>query len=118
MSKVIVKVRSDQQFIYVSVKDEGSGISEKHLARIFDHYWQAPKTADQGPGLGLAAVKSIIEAHNGIVTAESHTGHGSTFTFSLPRRRPATALLRKPAPAAVKYGQAPKGMTSGLDFKN
>ena len=118
LSKVIVKVRSDQQFIYVSVKDEGSGIPEKHMARIFDHYWQATKTADQGPGIGLAAVKSIVEAHNGIVTAESHQGHGSTFTFSLPRRRPATALLRKPAPAAIKYGQPVKMVTSGLEFKN
>ena len=118
LSKVIVKVRSDQQFIYVSVKDEGPGISEKNLAKIFDHYWQAAKTADQGAGIGLAAVKSIIEAHSGVVTAESHQGHGSTFTFSLPRRRPATALLRKPAAPAVRYGNTAKNLNSALDFKN
>ncbi len=118
LSKVIIKVRSDQQFIFVSVKDEGPGIAEKHLAKIFDHYWQAAKTANEGPGIGLASVKSIVEAHNGAVTVESHQGSGSTFTFSLPRRRPATALLRKPAAPAIRYGNSNQNLNNGLDLKN
>ena len=103
-SKVIVKVRSDQQFVYVSVKDSGPGIPEKNLPEIFDSYWQARKTADQGAGVGLAVVKTIIEAHSGAVSVESHIGHGSTFTFSLPRRRPTGAQLKKPAAPLVRYG--------------
>ncbi len=102
-SKVIVKVRSDQQFVYVSVRDSGPGIPEKQLAEIFTHFWQARKTADLGPGIGLTIVKTIIEAHSGIVSVESHSGHGSTFTFSLPRRRPPGAILRKPAPTPIRY---------------
>ncbi len=96
-NKVVIKVRSDQQFVYISVTDSGPGIPEKRLAEIFDHFWQARKTADQGAGVGLAIVKTIIEAHGGTVRVDSHSGHGSTFTFSLPRRRPVGAHLKKQA---------------------
>lgn len=95
-SKVVVKARSDQQFVHVSVTDSGAGIPESRLADIFDHFWQARKTADQGAGVGLAIVKTIIEAHGGTVRVSSHVGNGSTFTFSLPRRRPVGAHLKKP----------------------
>ncbi len=102
MSKVIVKVRSDQQFVYVSVKDSGPGIPEKQLPEIFDSFWQARKTSDQGPGIGLAVVKTVIEAHGGVVSVESHVGHGSTFTFSLPRRRPVGFQTGRSAAATTK----------------
>ena len=111
-SKVIVKVRSDQQFVYVSVRDSGPGIPEKQLSEIFTHFWQARKTADLGPGIGLTIVKTIIEAHSGIVSVDSHSGHGSTFTFSLPRRRPPGAILRKPVPTPIRYNSGP-ATTSG-----
>lgn len=107
-SKVIVKVRSDQKFVYISVKDSGPGIPEKQLAGIFDHFWQARKTADQGPGIGLAVVKTIVEAHGGVVSVESHVGHGSTFTFSLPRRRPIGAHVRRPSAPTVKHRVRPQ----------
>ena len=101
-SKIIIKVRSDQQFILVSIKDSGGGIPEKQLPQIFDTFWQAQKTADQGSGFGLSVVKKIITAHGGTVTVESHIGHGSTFTFSIPSRRPSGALLKKPAAPVVR----------------
>ncbi len=97
-SKVVVKVRSDQQFVYISVIDSGSGIPEKQLPMLFDDFWQARDTADQGAGVGLAVVKTIVEAHGGLVRVESQLGRGSTFTFSLPRRRPVGAQLGRPAP--------------------
>lgn len=96
-SKVAVRVRSDQQFVYVSVNDSGPGIPEKQLPEIFENFWQARKTADQGPGIGLAIVKTIVEAHGGTIRVESGVGSGSTFTFTLPRRRPTGAVLSKPA---------------------
>lgn len=99
--KVVVKVRSDQQFVNISVTDSGPGIPEKKLAEIFDHFWQSRKTANQGAGVGLAVVKTIVEAHGGTVKVDSHSGSGSTFTFSLPRRRPAGAQLKKAAP--IRY---------------
>jgi two-component system sensor histidine kinase ResE len=105
-SKVVVKVRSDQQFVNISVTDSGPGIPENKLGTIFSHFWQARKTAEQGAGIGLAVVKTIVEAHGGTVRANSHAGSGSTFTFSLPRRRPAGAQLKKPAP--IRYTTNPR----------
>lgn len=100
--RVVVKVRSDQQFVNISVTDSGSGIPENHRAELFDHFWQAKKTADQGAGIGLAVVKTIIEAHGGTVKLDNPLGHGSTFTFSLPRRRPVGAHIKKPAAPMVR----------------
>jgi signal transduction histidine kinase len=93
--KVVVKVRSDQKFANISVVDYGSGIPASQLEGIFDNFWQAKKTADQGPGLGLAIVKQIIDSHGGTVEIQSQVGRGTTVTFSLPRRRPVGASLKK-----------------------
>lgn len=114
-SKVVIKARSDQQFVYISIKDNGPGIPEKQLPEIFEHFWQARTTADQGPGIGLAIVKTIIEAHGGTVTVESHVGHGSTFTFSLPRRRPAGANVGKPNVPVVRHSGVPQGQGESTD---
>lgn len=97
-SKIVVKVRSDQKFVNISVLDSGAGIPEAQLPGLFDNFWQARKTADQGAGVGLAIVKTIVEAHGGTVQVQSQVGRGSTFTFSLPRRRPVGAQLRKLVP--------------------
>lgn len=106
-SKVVVKARSDQQFAYISVIDSGPGIPESRVPHLFDSFWQSPKTADQGAGIGLAIVKTIVEAHGGTVTADSH-GNGSTFTFSLPRRRPVGAQVGRSAAAQSRQVLRPK----------
>lgn len=100
--KVIIKAKSDQQFVYISVKDSGPGIPEKQQENLFDNFWQARKTANQGAGVGLAIAKTIVEAHGGTISVSSHSGSGSTFTFSLPKRRPAGANIRKPSPPPVR----------------
>lgn len=106
-SKVVVKVRSDLQFAYISVKDSGPGLSEKNRAGIFDEFWQSTKTAELGSGIGLAIVKTVVEAHGGQVTVESQLGHGSTFTFSLPKRRPAGLTSGKvTVPATSSFSRA------------
>lgn len=115
-SKVIVKVRSDQQFVYISVKDSGPGLSEKQISEVFNHFWQARSTADQGAGVGLAVVKTIVEAHGGTVTAESHGGNGSTFTFSLPRRRPAGAHLGKTVTSTVRLKKSRAELDGGAEL--
>jgi signal transduction histidine kinase len=96
-TNVVVKVKSDQQFVNISVTDSGAGIPEKQISEIFERFWQARKTSEQGPGIGLAIVKTIVEAHGGTVKVTSLVGHGSTFTFSLPRRRPVGVQMKRPA---------------------
>jgi CheY-like chemotaxis protein len=65
----------------VSFSDNGIGISEKNLSRIFDPYFT---TKQKGSGLGLATVYSIINNHDGFIEVESELEVGTTFTFYLP----------------------------------
>ncbi|NOZ60416.1 MAG: cell wall metabolism sensor histidine kinase WalK [Calditrichaeota bacterium] len=72
----------------ISVADQGYGISEQDLDRIFDKFYRATGSAEvqeeKGSGLGLALVKEIIHRHNGRVWAESRPKQGSTFFIALP----------------------------------
>jgi PAS domain S-box-containing protein len=73
--------------VYISVSDTGIGISEEHLPHIFDRFYQSDSSIKRrfgGTGLGLAITKSIIEAHGGVIWAESEIDKGTTFNFLLP----------------------------------
>ena len=73
--------------IEIRVADEGPGIEQKHLARIFERFYrvdQARSRALGGTGLGLAIVKHIALAHGGSVSVESTPGKGSAFTIRIP----------------------------------
>jgi signal transduction histidine kinase len=67
--------------VELDIIDNGSGMDEQTLSRIFDAFWSTKKT---GSGLGLATVKRIIAAHAGRVTVESAPSRGTRFTISLP----------------------------------
>lgn len=69
------------EYIRISIRDEGVGIEEHYLKRIFDPYFT---TKPKGNGLGLATTYSIIKNHNGLVTVESEMHVGTTFTIYLP----------------------------------
>jgi two-component system, cell cycle sensor histidine kinase and response regulator CckA len=68
-------------YVKITFRDEGSGIPEDKLAKIFEPYYT---TKADGSGLGLATVSSIIKRHEGHVTAESALGVGTTFTIFIP----------------------------------
>jgi PAS domain S-box-containing protein len=68
-------------YVKVSIKDKGVGIPKEYLQKIFDPYFT---TKQKGSGLGLATVYSIIKKHNGLISAESRLGEGSTFHVYLP----------------------------------
>ncbi|MES3038089.1 MAG: HAMP domain-containing sensor histidine kinase [Bdellovibrionota bacterium] len=94
-SRISVKVKSDAQFVNISVIDNGGGIPDSRVDGIFDNFWQAKKTAEQGAGIGLAVVKTIVDAHGGTVRVDRSSQNGSTITFTLPQRRPVNAQLKK-----------------------
>lgn len=84
---VSVKVRSDEHHAYLSVEDQGSGISPEQLANIFQPFYRttnARASKVSGTGLGLAICKEIVEQHQGRIWCESTPGHGSTFFVELP----------------------------------
>lgn len=76
-----------EEFVHLSVSDNGPGIAGEHLPRLFERFYRCDKARgrDQGgTGLGLAIVKHIVQAHNGTVEVESIPGKGATFTITLP----------------------------------
>jgi signal transduction histidine kinase len=74
-----VKVEGDTQ---VWVRDTGVGIPPEDLPHIFERFYRGRDHAAIGSGLGLAIVKSIVDAHGGMVTAESEVGEGTTIRLS------------------------------------
>jgi PAS domain S-box-containing protein len=69
------------KYVKISVRDEGIGIPEEYLKKIFDPYFT---TKPKGSGLGLATSYSIVKNHEGLITVESKVGGGSTFSIYLP----------------------------------
>ena len=101
---VLVTAKLDGRDAVLAVRDDGIGIAPELLPDIFGLFTQARRTPDRaggGLGLGLALVKNLVELHGGQVRADSAgTGHGSTFTVTLPR------LDEPPAPAAAPAATA------------
>ncbi len=91
--------------VILTVRDNGEGIPDELLPRIFELFSQgerAPDRAEGGLGLGLALVRSLVELHGGKVKVESPgVGQGSTFTVTLPRRNSASGA------AAVRHSAKP-----------
>ncbi|NOY12389.1 MAG: PAS domain S-box protein [Deltaproteobacteria bacterium] len=91
------------KYIKVSVRDEGTGIAEKHFERIFDPYFS---TKQSGSGLGLATVHSIIHKHGGDISVASESGKGTVFTFYLPAAEaPQQSPVEQPASHTPAEGQ-------------
>ena len=101
-TRVTVRVVRDQDTVQVAVTDQGSGIPEDDLGRVFERFYRvdsARSRATGGTGLGLAIVKHICENHGGHVSVWSHPGQGSTFTMSLPAAQPEPDDALDPLPA-------------------
>jgi len=84
-SQVFVSGYLESQQIVVKIQDQGPGISESDLPRIFEQFYTAdPSRKGNSTGLGLAIAQRIVEAHGGSITASSTAGKGATFVICLP----------------------------------
>ena len=94
--RVHVRIGADPSTVSIAVTDNGRGIDPRDLERVFEPFWQVDTTltrTESGLGLGLAIVRSLVEAHGGTVRAESRgLGQGACFTVALPRQ----AAVRSP----------------------
>ncbi len=76
------------KYILVEISDDGIGIEEKHLSRLFNRFYRVEKSRSReegGTGLGLSIVKHILEAHHQTIHVRSTPGLGSTFGFTLQK---------------------------------
>ena len=86
---IYISMEEKEDRIYVSVKDEGMGISKEDLPHIFEKFYRAKTEQVKkigGTGIGLPIVKYILELHNGGIDVQSEYGKGSTFTFYIPKK--------------------------------
>jgi signal transduction histidine kinase len=82
---ITVRVWKDKKNAYVSVSDNGAGISQEHLPRIFDRFYRVDQSRNKGisgTGLGLSIAKWIADSHFGYISVESKEGEGTTFVNS------------------------------------
>ena len=89
-TQVTVSAARDVDNAAISVADQGYGIPEADLARVFEKFYRVPRVEDAGvpgTGLGLALVREIAELHGGTITVASKINQGSTFTLRIPLAR-------------------------------
>ncbi|GEM_PF-6067422 len=84
--QIVVTARKTADCVAIEVSDTGDGIPAAELPRLFERFYRADKARrrEGGTGIGLPIVKSIVEAHNGVVDVHSEEGAGSRFRIKLP----------------------------------
>ena len=85
-----ISFESDEENIMVKVNDNGEGINEENMPRLFQRFFRVDVSRSRsqgGSGLGLAIVKHIIDAHNENIYVQSTVGIGSEFSFSLKKSK-------------------------------
>ena len=80
--------RTDSEYLYFSVADNGVGVDSKHLNKIFDRFYRVDKGRSRklgGTGLGLSIVKNAVQFHQGRISAKTRKGGGLEFLFTLKK---------------------------------
>jgi len=81
-----IKTSADEQFVTISVEDDGEGIQKEHLDRIFEPFFTT-KPVGTGTGLGLSISYAIVQQHKGTLRVASQPGKGTRFTIKLPLKQ-------------------------------
>ncbi|MEE8046579.1 MAG: HAMP domain-containing sensor histidine kinase, partial [Dehalococcoidia bacterium] len=91
---ITMEGRINSAELQMSIVDQGEGIGEADLARLFTKFFRVDNEATRsvgGTGLGLSITKGIIETHGGTITVDSKLGEGTRFTFTIPTAMPKVA---------------------------
>lgn len=83
---IVVDAKAIDNFVEVSVQDNGIGIPGALLGHIFDKFYRSHRSRENtvGTGLGLYITKAIVESHGGSISVRSEESHGTTFSFTIP----------------------------------
>ncbi len=88
-----IKINHDHENLFIAVEDSGVGISEEHIDKIFDLFFEVPthnqvqKNYNKGTGIGLSIVKNIVKLHKGSIDVTNKTSGGVVFKVTLPLGR-------------------------------
>ena len=88
--KIEIDTKTNEDYVTISIKDNGIGMSENQLKNMFDEFYKADESRHDfdSSGLGLSISKKIVEKHGGKIWAESDgLGKGSTFYFTIPKNK-------------------------------
>ena len=86
-STISINAYQIEDYVYIEVCDNGSGIEDKDKDKIFEKFYTVNHSivdSKKSMGLGLALCKSIVEAHGGVISVKDNHPTGAIFTFSLP----------------------------------
>lgn len=86
--KIMVQLSSDNNQLKMIIKDNGIGISKKHLSHIFERFYRVDGKKSEGSGLGLSIASALTKAHKGNIEVASQIGEGTTFIITLPLVNP------------------------------
>jgi signal transduction histidine kinase len=112
-ARIEVSARGEEDFVVISVEDEGVGIADDDLPTIFERFARSDVSRSQragGAGLGLSIVSAIVRAHGGSCTARSQEGHGSVFELHFPLSQASHADVES---ALDPLALAPPGISTG-----
>jgi two-component system OmpR family sensor kinase len=116
---VHVGLRSDEESVELTVRDEGPGIDTADAARVFERFYRADASRSRdhgGVGLGLSIVAAVVEAHGGSVACEPAPGGGALFRIVLPRAGEVTPdQPGSPDPGAARAATAPREVATGAE---
>lgn len=88
-SQIFVQSQKKKDFVVIHIRDQGKGIAEKNLPKVFERFFQETQSENHtsGLGLGLYICSIIIKHHGGTIWVDSKKGKGTTFSFSLPTEK-------------------------------
>jgi signal transduction histidine kinase len=105
--EIVIHIESEGAEVKVAVSDNGVGIAEEQLERIFDRFYRAGQDrSSPGTGLGLSIVKSLVELHHGSIEVSSEPDVGTTFTVLIPAAPPASAAAPPKTAASPRKTRA------------
>jgi len=113
--------RTDGQRLWIAVSDHGPGIPAADLPLIFERFHRGDKTRARrsgGAGLGLSIARTIVEAHDGQISARNHSGGGTEVTIELPLVPPAAVSAgRTPGPPPTSDTATRAGASAGIQVR-
>lgn len=90
---IAIRIKKEEEVVKISIEDNGVGIAEKHIDKIFDRFFEIPthnhsnKAYNKGTGIGLSIAKNIVGLHSGNITVKNNQETGAIFEVFLPLGR-------------------------------